>query len=63
MLFRSPNSHNSVKENNNKVRKRIVKKVKEVLENNHEIIQEKSTEKKHNPESKASKSGWWERKI
>ena len=28
-----------------------------------EIIQEKSTDKKNNPESKTSKSGWWERKI
>ena len=58
-----PNSHNLVKENNNTVRKRVVKKVKEVLENKHEIIQEKSTDKKNNPESKTSKSGWWERKI
>ena len=49
--------------NNKKPRKRVVKKVKEVLNNKNEIIQEKSVDKKNTAETKTSKSGWWERKL
>ena len=54
------NNNNST---NKTLRKRVVKKVKEVLNNKNEIIQEKSTDKKNTAETKTSKSGWWERKI
>ena len=53
------NSNNT----NKRSRKRIVKKVKEVLDNKNEIIQEKRTENKNTSQTKTSKSGWWERKL
>ena len=61
-------SDNELYRNNNnstdkKSRKRVVKKVKEVLNNKNEIIQEKSADKKITAETKTSKSGWWERKL
>ena len=63
-----PSSENELNRNNNnstnkRSRKRVVKKVKEVLNNKNEIIQEKSTNKKNTTETKTSKSGWWERKL
>ena len=56
------NIHNN-NSTNKKSRKRVVKKVKEVLNNKNEIIQEKSADKKITAETKTSKSGWWERKL
>ncbi len=61
-------SENELNRNNNnstikRSRKRVVKKVKEVLNNKNEIIQEKSADKKNTTETKTSKSGWWERKL
>ena len=48
---------------NKRSKKRVVKKVKEVLNNKNEIAQEKSIDKKNTSETKTSKSGWWERKL
>ena len=64
-LSASDNELNRNKNNstNIKSRKRVVKKVKEVLNNKNEIIQEKSADKKITAETKTSKSGWWERKL
>ena len=53
-----------MKNNTNKtLRKRVVKKVKDVLNNKNEIIKEKNTDKKNDTATKTLKSGWWERKI
>ena len=52
------------KNNTNKtLRKRVVKKVKDVLNNENEINKEKNTDKKNDSATKTPKSGWWERKI
>ena len=60
-----PEPDNKLNKNNtNKTsRKRVVKKVKDVLNNKNEIIKEKNTDKKNDAATKTLKSGWWERKI
>ena len=60
-----PEPDNKLNKNNtNKtLRKRVVKKVKDVLNNKNEIIKEKNTDKKNDAATKTLKSGWWERKI
>ena len=60
-----PKPDNKLNKNNtNKtLRKRVVKKVKDVLNNKNEIIKEKNTDKKNDAATKTPKSGWWERKI
>ncbi|MFL2801412.1 MAG: ribonuclease E/G [Paracoccaceae bacterium] len=62
---KSDSNNESVKKTLEKpIKKRVVKKVKEVLNEKYEVSdQKKSNNNKTNSESKTSKSGWWSRKI
>ena len=48
------------------IKKRVIKKVQEVLDKKNEVIDKKKPKNNNNnstSENKTSKSGWWSRKI